>query len=173
MHQSHILLTERLGLGSTSHSHDAEMHALILAIDLLNKTPVLEHIAAVILVSDAALVLQQLLHPAPQSGNALATQWWDKTLHFIETNPHITLRVMWGPSKSTFPLIEVDLLAKRSRTTGASLPPTIRYWRMALRNKSLQKWRKEVQASNTPRDGCIVEVQSCSLLFPSIIIVSH
>ena len=120
------------------YSHDTEMHALILAIDLLNKTSVPEHIAVVVLISDAALVLQQLLHPAPQSGNALATQWWEKTLHFLDTNPHITLHIVWGPSKSTFPLIEVDLLAKHSRTTGASFPPTIRYWHMALRNKSLQ-----------------------------------
>ena len=60
IHQSHVLLSECMGLGSIVHSRDAELHALILAIDQLNKMVPPDHIKQVIIISDTALVLQQL-----------------------------------------------------------------------------------------------------------------
>ena len=83
MHQSHVLLTERRGLGSSVHSRDAELYALILAIDQLNTMVPPDYIKRVIIISDAALVLQQLQKGSPQSGHALAEQWWDKVLLFL------------------------------------------------------------------------------------------
>ena len=68
MHQSHVLLSECLGLGSNVHSRDAELLALVLAIDQLNKMAPPDHIKQVVLVSNAALVLQQLQRGTPQSG---------------------------------------------------------------------------------------------------------
>ena len=48
------------GLGSYTHSQDAELQALLLGIQLLNRTPPPIYIKEVILVSDSALALQQL-----------------------------------------------------------------------------------------------------------------
>ena len=72
MHQSHVLLSERMGLGSNVHSRDAELYALILAIDQLNKMAPPANIKQVVIILDATLVLQQLQKGSPQSGHTLA-----------------------------------------------------------------------------------------------------
>ena len=126
MHRSDVILYDRLGLGSFTHSRDAELQALLLGIQLLNRTPPPLQIKEVVLVSDSALALRQLQRAVPQSGHAATIKWHSRAQDFLSGNPHVTLRVMWGPSKETLPLQNVDLLAKHSRTSGNSLMPTLR-----------------------------------------------
>ena len=153
VHQTHVIEYARLGLGSLTHSRDAELWALLRGIQLLNTLHPPPNIREVVIVSDAALALKQLHRIRPEPGHNLTVQWHSAALQFTQRYPHITLRVCWGPSKSSGSLVAVDNLAKCSRSTGVSPLVSLRTRRMNLRNKSLQDWRDYVHiADNKPSD---------------------
>ena len=139
IHQEHVLEYARLGLGSHTHSRDAELWALLRALQLLNKNPPSDYVKEVIIVSDAALALKQLRHTKPEPGHYIVLKWHEAAQALLEANPHITLRVMWGPSKDSQSIVVVDQLAKRSRTTGLSPLVSLRTHRINVRNNSLQE----------------------------------
>lgn len=148
IHQEHILAFERLGLGSRTHSRDTELWALNTALKMLNKQPPADYVAEVVIVSDAALALKQLHSTKPEPGHSLILSWHEAVSTLLNANPHITLRVMWGPSKSSLSLLTADQLAKCSRTSGSSPLVSLRTQRMQMRNTSLQRWRQYVLTSD-------------------------
>lgn len=148
LHQEHILAFECLSLGSRTHSCDSELWALLTALNMLNKTPPTDYVEEVVLVSDAALALNQLHSTKPEPGHDITLKWHDAATAFLNANPHITLRVCWGPSKSTLSCVAVDLLAKCSCTTGSSPLVSLHTQRMNMCNTSLQGWRAYVQKAD-------------------------
>lgn len=148
MQEEHILQYERLGLGSRTHSRDAELWALLTAMNLLHRNPPPSRIREVVLVSDAALALGQLRSPWPTPGHSIMEQWHLAARALLSSNPQLHLTVCWGPSKSSLSMVTVDELAKRSRTTGGSPLVSLRTQRMNLRNTSLQEWRQYVLAKD-------------------------
>ena len=101
MHKEHVLQYERLGLGSTTHSRDAELWALLTAINLLIRNPPATYVQEVVLISDAALALKQLRHTRPEPGHEITKRWHTQARVFLSANPHVNLHICWGPAKST------------------------------------------------------------------------
>lgn len=148
MQEEHILQYKRLGLGSRTHSRDAELWALLTAMNLLHRNPPPSRIRDVVIVSDAALALGQLRSPWPTPGHYITEQWHLAARALLSAHPQLHLLVCWGPSKSSLSLVTVDELVKRSRTTGGSPLVSLRTQRMNLHNTSLQEWRQYVLAKD-------------------------
>lgn len=91
MHQTHVIEYARLGLGSLTHSRDAELWALLRGIQLLNTLHPPPDIREVVIVLDAALALKQLHRIRPEPGHNITVQWHSAALQFTQRHPHITL----------------------------------------------------------------------------------
>lgn len=149
MLSEHVVDFQRLGLGSYSHSRDAELHALCCGLTLLERNPPPPQVHTVCVVSDAALALRQLRFTRPEFGYTLALQWYSRACSFLALNPQIHLTVIWGPSKSTVSLQTADELAKRARTKGLSPTASLRFIRMNLKNTQLLQWRGSTMDAET------------------------
>lgn len=118
---------------------------------MLNRTPIPDNIRTVIITSNSALGLRQLHRARPEHGHNITTgiQWHLAMNTFMTQHPNVTLKICWGPSKSSWSLSAADDLANSSRTTGVSPLVSLRTQCMNLRNNSLQKWRDVVYTADT------------------------
>ena len=133
------------GLGSYTHSRDAELYALCAGLHLLLRNQPPPGVTQAVIVSDAALALRQLRRLQPDWGHSIVLTWRRMALEYLAQYPHMRILVMWGPSKETPSLATVDQLAKQARTRGCSPTCSLRFFRMALKNTQLQAWRTQCQ----------------------------
>ena len=115
MHQEHLVEFTRLGLGSHTHSRDAELWALLAGAQMLNRITLPDEIKEIFIISDAALALRQLHKARPEPGHHITVQWHLAMNTFMNNHPDVRLAVYWGPSKSSHSLVLADELAKLSR----------------------------------------------------------